>query len=96
MANITAFPLQRRASMKDTMANGECVPCLGVLHGADFSIDGEAFQADLFALALVGYNSSSAPSGSPRWALSYGTLALAQCHFGIKITTSAVRAWQER
>jgi len=55
-ASSTAFPLQHCASMKDIVVNEEPVPCLGVLHRADFSIDGEAFQADHFALPLGGYD----------------------------------------
>jgi hypothetical protein len=43
-----ALPLQRRASIKVTVANGEHVHCLGILRQAAFSIDGEAFHTDLF------------------------------------------------
>jgi hypothetical protein len=42
--------------MKVIVADGECVTCLGVFHGTPFSITGEAFKADLFALPLVNYD----------------------------------------
>lgn len=38
------------------MANGDHVPCPGVYRGATFSIDGEAFSGDFFALPLAGYD----------------------------------------
>jgi hypothetical protein len=42
--------------MKVTVVDDECVTCLGVFHGTPFSIAGEAFKADLFALPLVDYD----------------------------------------
>jgi hypothetical protein len=38
------------------MANGDHVSCLGVYHDATFSINGEAFSGDFFALPLIGYD----------------------------------------
>jgi hypothetical protein len=65
--NSMALPLQRRDSIKVTVANGEHVRCLGILRQAAFSIDGEAFHTDLFVQPLADYDTlSSAPSGSPR------------------------------
>ena len=42
--------------MKVRVANGERVPCLGVLARATFRIDGEAFRANVCALPLAGYD----------------------------------------
>jgi hypothetical protein len=38
------------------VANGDHVPCSGVYHSAMFSINGEAFSRDFFALPLTGYD----------------------------------------
>ena len=38
------------------MASGECVPCTGVYRRAPFSINGDQFFADFFALPLPGYD----------------------------------------
>jgi hypothetical protein len=93
--NSMALPLQRHASIKDTVANGEHVHCLGILRQAAFSIDGEAFHKDLFVQPLADYDTlSSAPSGLPRWALFSIISALAQCPFGASFTKSASKAWR--
>jgi hypothetical protein len=38
------------------VANGDHVPCPGVYHGTSFSIYGEEFSGDFFALPLAGYD----------------------------------------
>ena len=38
------------------MANGERVSCPGMYRAAAFSIDGETFSTDFFALPLAGYD----------------------------------------
>jgi hypothetical protein len=38
------------------VANGDHVPCPGVYHGTSFSIYGEEFSGDFFALPLPGYD----------------------------------------
>ena len=42
--------------MKVTVANGERMPCLNIYRVAAFSIDGETFSTDFFALPLAGYD----------------------------------------
>ena len=56
VANRTGLAMVRRGSPSVTVANGERVPCNSVAKLAAFSIDGEHFTADLFALALAGYD----------------------------------------
>jgi hypothetical protein len=55
-ATRTSMKLHQRASMKVTVANGEQVPCLGVLRQASFIINGDNFTADLFVLPLARYD----------------------------------------
>lgn len=43
-------------NMKVMVANGQCVPCPGVDRATTFSIDGEVFIIDFFALSLAGYD----------------------------------------
>ena len=56
VAGRTPLCLQPGGSMRVTVANGERVPCPGVYRAAPFSIAGEQFRADLFALPLAGYD----------------------------------------
>ena len=42
--------------MKVTVANGERVPCPSMYRATAFSIDGETFSTDFFALPLAGYD----------------------------------------
>jgi hypothetical protein len=51
-----SLQLERHGNMKVTMANDECIPCLGVLCGTPFSIDDQAFRADFFVLPLARYD----------------------------------------
>ena len=39
-----------------TVANGKLLPCLGTYYDMEFSIAGEAFSTDFFALPLAGYD----------------------------------------
>lgn len=52
----TSLQLQSRGSMKVTVANGDRVPCPGAYRAVPFSIDGERFTTDFFALPLAGYD----------------------------------------
>jgi hypothetical protein len=38
------------------VVDGNHVPCRGVYRGVTFSINGEAFSGDFFALPLTGYD----------------------------------------
>lgn len=42
--------------MKVIVANGDRVPCPGVYRAVQFTIDGEPFTTDFFALPLAGYD----------------------------------------
>ena len=42
--------------MKVTVANGDRVPCPGVYRAVPFSIAGEPFSTDFFALPLASYD----------------------------------------
>jgi hypothetical protein len=45
-----------KGNMKVTVANSECVPCLGVYRATVFTISSEGFTTDFFALPLAGYD----------------------------------------
>lgn len=49
----TSLQLECHDNMKVTVADGERMPCLGVFRGTPFSIDDDAFLANLFALPLA-------------------------------------------
>ncbi|XP_066163758.1 uncharacterized protein [Oryza sativa Japonica Group] len=53
-ASRTKLKLLPRGQMQVTVANGERVPCPGLYRNTAFSIDGETFHADFFALPLAG------------------------------------------
>lgn len=55
-AGRTSLLLAPRNNMKVTVANGEHVPCPGMYRATTFSIDGEHFTTDFFALPLAGYD----------------------------------------
>nr|CAB3453399.1 unnamed protein product [Digitaria exilis] len=48
--------LQHTGRLHVTVVNGDRVPCTGLYRGAPFSIAGEAFTADFFALPLAGFD----------------------------------------
>ena len=52
----TSLKLRPRGNMKVTVANGERVSCPGVYRAVSFSITGEPFSTDFFALPLAGYD----------------------------------------
>jgi hypothetical protein len=52
----TSLKLNPRGNMNVTMENGEKVPCPGVYRNVPFTIDGESFTTNFFALPLVGYD----------------------------------------
>ena len=55
-AGHTSLQLLPRGNMKVTVANGERVPCPSMYRATAFSIDGETFSTDFFALPLAGYD----------------------------------------
>jgi hypothetical protein len=55
-ASCTSLQFRPEGKLQVTVANGDHVPCSGVYHGATFSINGEAFSGDFFALPLAGYD----------------------------------------
>jgi hypothetical protein len=55
-ASRTSLKLLPRGNMKVTVANGERVSCPGTYRDTAFSIQGEAFSTDFFALPLAGYD----------------------------------------
>jgi hypothetical protein len=55
-ASRTSLQLRTGGKLQVTVANGDHVPCPGVYRGATFSINGEAFFGDFFALPLAGYD----------------------------------------
>ena len=52
----TGLPMVCCSSAYVTMANGEHVPCSGMYRRALFSIDGDVFTTNFFALPLAGYD----------------------------------------
>jgi len=52
----TSLQLQSRGSMKVTVANGNRVPYPGAYRAVPFSINGDRFTTDFFALPLAGYD----------------------------------------
>ena len=55
-ASRTGLPIQPRPRLTATVANGERVPCPGVLRQAAISIEGMAFHVDLYVMPLAGYD----------------------------------------
>jgi hypothetical protein len=55
-ASRTSLQLLPHGTMKVTVANGEHVSCPGMYRAMTFSIDGETFSTDFFALPLAGYD----------------------------------------
>jgi hypothetical protein len=55
-ATSTKTIFQQQSGLWVTVANGECVPCLGAFQYAAFSIHGEPFQANFFVFPLAGYD----------------------------------------
>jgi len=56
VASRTGLPMVGCSSATITMASGERVPCTGVYRRVPFSINGDQFSADFFALPLPGYD----------------------------------------
>jgi hypothetical protein len=56
VAGRTGLPMVCCSSTSITMASGERVPCTGVYRWAPFSINGDQFSANFFALPLPGYD----------------------------------------
>lgn len=55
-ATHTNLQYQPYSQMKVTVANGERVPCMGVVRHMPFTIDEEHFVGDFFTLPLAGYD----------------------------------------
>jgi hypothetical protein len=55
-AQRTRLPVQARPRMTATVANGERVPCPGVIRNAPFSVADTAFSIDLFVMPLASYD----------------------------------------
>jgi hypothetical protein len=55
-ARRTGLPIQPRPRLTATVANGERVPCPGVLRHAPLTIDGSNYAVDLFVMPLAGYD----------------------------------------
>lgn len=55
-AGHTDLQLIPRGKKQATVANGERVTCLGVYRATEFTIEGEHFADDFFALPLAGYD----------------------------------------
>jgi transposase InsO family protein len=55
-AGRTSLKLNPRGNMNVTVANGEKVPCPGVYRNVPFTIDGESFTTNFFALPLARYD----------------------------------------
>jgi hypothetical protein len=55
-ARRTGLPVQSRPRLTATVANGEKVPCSGVLHQAPLTVDDLGFTVDLFVMPLAGYD----------------------------------------
>lgn len=55
MAHRMGLPLQHRQGLTAMVTNGERVSCLGIIHQAAFTIDGDVFFADPFVLPYAGY-----------------------------------------
>jgi hypothetical protein len=56
VASRTVLPMVSCSSVSVMMASGECVPCTGMYRRVPFSINGDQFSADFFALPLSGYD----------------------------------------
>jgi hypothetical protein len=55
-AHRTRLPVQAKPRMTATVANGERVPCPGVIRNAPFSVADTSFSTDLFVMPLAGYD----------------------------------------
>jgi len=55
-AERTGLPIQPRPRLTATVANGEKVPCPGVIRHAPLVVDNIAFCVDLFVMPLAGYD----------------------------------------
>lgn len=56
VATRCSLQLSASGKLQVTVANGDRVPCPGVYRGTPFSINGEEFTGDFFALPLAGYD----------------------------------------
>lgn len=92
----TAMTLHRRARMKVTVANGERVPCLGVLRQAASSSMGTPSRPTYSSYRWPAMTSSSAPTGSRLWGRFSGISPPGLCRFGAATVKFAGRAWQDR
>ncbi|XP_066341737.1 uncharacterized protein [Miscanthus floridulus] len=89
----TSLQLQSWASMKVTVANGDWVPYPGAYRVVPFSIDGERFTTDFFALPLAGYDvvlgtDWLAMLGPILW--DFGTLTMSFWHGDHRVCRSGV------
>lgn len=55
-ATQISLPLQSKANLFATVANGDRVRCAGVFNQAEFSVEGDKFHADIFVLPLGSYD----------------------------------------
>ncbi|XP_066311819.1 uncharacterized protein [Miscanthus floridulus] len=79
-AQRTGLPIQPRPRLTATVANGEKVPCPGVLRSAPLAIDDLSFTVDLFVMPLAGYDIVlgthwMATLGQLVWDLAAGTVS---------------------
>jgi len=65
-----SLQLECHSNIKVIVANGQCIPFLGVFRRTPFSIDGEAFLVDLFTPPLAGYDVML----GTQWFASLGTI----------------------
>jgi hypothetical protein len=79
-ARRIGLPIQPHPRLTATVANGEKVPCPGVLRRAPLTIDDLGFAVDLFVMPLAGYDlvlgtHSMATLGKLVWDLVAGTVS---------------------
>jgi hypothetical protein len=56
VAHRSGLSVCQRARLTAMVANGESVPCAGVIRAAPLDVDGETFPADLFVMPLASYD----------------------------------------
>ena len=79
-AQRAGLSVETRPRMTAIVANGERIPCPGVLRQAPVVIDGLTFTVDLYLMPLVGYDvvlgtNWMAPLGDIVWNVAAGTMA---------------------
>jgi hypothetical protein len=98
-ARQTGLPIQPRSRLTATVANGERVPCPGVIRRAPLSINDCTFAVDLFVMPLAGYDVVLGTQwmetlGRLTWDFSAGTVSFVRqgrttCWTGVPLPAAA-------